>query len=220
MQLITELTATVFCLVCSKRSGTPLGKMRGLITVKLANEQVNHRTKFQYKDCHFSERCSCFSSKSLKKKRGRMEEEEEGGGEKAEDGCFFSPFFFKKKNSLVSALLSSEARRLRLRGNGCINELLFFLRGHFSPVHSPFSLTPFPSLRRLHQTPHSKFFYPLSCSLAFILHFTGAFGRLQIFYLLQPRRKGISETSPKVCKDVPFHTEKECAANSLKKRLK
>lgn len=97
MQLITELTATVFCLVCSKRSGTPLGKMRGLITVKLANEQVNHRTKFQYKDCHFSERCSCFSSKSLKKKRGRMEEEEEGGGEKAEDGCFFSPFFFKKK---------------------------------------------------------------------------------------------------------------------------
>lgn len=72
MQLITELTATVFCLVCSKRSGTPLGKMRGLITVKLANEQVNHRTKFQYKDCHFSERCSCFSSKSLKKKRGRM----------------------------------------------------------------------------------------------------------------------------------------------------
>lgn len=133
MQLITELTATVFCLVCSKRSGTPLGKMRGLITVKLANEQVNHRTKFQYKDCHFSERCSCFSSKSLKKKRGRMEEEEEGGGEKAEDRCFFSPFFFKKKNSLVSALLSSEARRLRLRGNGCINELLFFFKRTLFP---------------------------------------------------------------------------------------
>lgn len=46
MQLITELAATVSCLVCSKSSGTPLGKMRGLITVKLANEQVNYRTKF------------------------------------------------------------------------------------------------------------------------------------------------------------------------------
>lgn len=94
MQLITELTATVSCLVCSKRSGTPLGKMRGLITVKLANEQVNYRTKFQYKDCHFSERCSCSSSKSLKKKRGRREEEEE---KRLRTDVFFSFLFQEKK---------------------------------------------------------------------------------------------------------------------------
>lgn len=31
--------------VCSESSGTPLGKMRGLITVKLANEQVNYRAQ-------------------------------------------------------------------------------------------------------------------------------------------------------------------------------
>lgn len=55
MQLITELAATVSCLVCSKSCGSPLGEMRGLITVKLANEQVNYRTKFLYKNCHFSE---------------------------------------------------------------------------------------------------------------------------------------------------------------------
>lgn len=52
--LMQVITATVSCLVCSKSSGTPLGKMRGLITVKLANEQVNYRTKFLYKNCHFS----------------------------------------------------------------------------------------------------------------------------------------------------------------------
>lgn len=93
MQLITELAATVSCLVCSKSSGTPLGKMRGLITVKLANEQVNYRTKFLYKNCHFSERCSSSCSKSLKK-RGRKEG---GGGEKAEDKMPFSPFSFLRK---------------------------------------------------------------------------------------------------------------------------
>ncbi len=68
----------------------------------------------------------------------------------------FSPFLFQE-NSLVSAPLSSEACRLRLRGNGCINELLFFFfRGHFFPLHFlPLSLSfsPFPLLRRLHQTP-------------------------------------------------------------------
>lgn len=47
---------------CSKSSGPPLGKMRGLITVKLANEQVNYRGKFQCKDCQFSKRSSCLKS--------------------------------------------------------------------------------------------------------------------------------------------------------------
>lgn len=81
MQLVAELAAPVSCLVCSKSSGTPLGKMRGLITVKLANEQVNYRTKFQYKKCHFTERCSS-SRSALKEKGGR-----EGGrdGEKTAD---------------------------------------------------------------------------------------------------------------------------------------
>lgn len=77
MYLITRAhRATVSCLVCSKSSDTPLGKMRGLITVKLANEQVNYRTKFLYKNCHFSERCSRSCSKSLKKRGGRRVEEE------------------------------------------------------------------------------------------------------------------------------------------------
>lgn len=93
MQLITELTATVSCLVCSKSSGTPLGKMRGLITVKLANEQVNYRTKFLYKKCHFSERCSRSCSKSLKKKR-------EGEKRQRTDAVFS---FLFQENSLVSA---------------------------------------------------------------------------------------------------------------------
>lgn len=91
MQLITELTATVSCLVCSKSSDTPLGKMRGLITVKLANEQVNYRTKFLYKKCHFSERCSRSCSKSLKKKGGR------GWGKRKGSGWMpFYSFLFQK----------------------------------------------------------------------------------------------------------------------------
>lgn len=83
MQVVTELAATVSCLVCSKSSGTPLGKMRGLITVKLANEQVNYRTKFLYKNCHFSERCSSSCSKCLKKKE--MQERVGGGRRKRTD---------------------------------------------------------------------------------------------------------------------------------------
>lgn len=217
MQLITELTATVSCLVCSKSSGTPLGKMRGLITVKLANEQVNYRTKFLYKKCHFSERCSSSCSKSLKKKgeEGRWMRRKSGGQ------MPFSPFLFQE-NSLVSAPLSSEACRLRLRGNGCINELFFFFQRTLFPLaFTPPPPPPLPSpTQETASNPLTPAFYPLSRSLAFILHLTGAFGRLQIFYLLQPRRKGISETSPKVGKDVPFHTQKECGASSLGKTAK
>ena len=77
MQIITELTATGSCLVYSKSPGTPLGKMRGLITVKLANEQVNYRTKFLYKNCHLSERRPSSRSERLKKRwEERVGEEE------------------------------------------------------------------------------------------------------------------------------------------------
>lgn len=77
-----SLTTVSSCLVCSKSYGTPLGKMRGLITVKLANEQVNYRTKFLYKNCHFSERCSHSCSRRLKKRGGsRVEEEKRAEGE-------------------------------------------------------------------------------------------------------------------------------------------
>lgn len=58
----THHRAPRYRLVSSKSSGTPLGKMRGLITVKLANEQVNYRAKFLCKDCHFSKRRSCLKS--------------------------------------------------------------------------------------------------------------------------------------------------------------
>lgn len=96
MQVVTELAAPVSCLVCSKSSGTPLGKMRGLITVKLANEQVNYRTKFLYKNCHFSERCSSSCSKCLKKKE--MQERVGGGGrERTEDKLLFPLFSCFKK---------------------------------------------------------------------------------------------------------------------------
>lgn len=80
MQLITKLTATVSYLVSSNSASTPLGKMRGLITVKLANEQVNCRTKFQ--NCHFSERCSNSCSEGLKQKVGGKIIEKEGRQDK------------------------------------------------------------------------------------------------------------------------------------------
>ena len=113
--------------------------MRGLITVKLANEQVNYRTKFLKKNCHFSERCNRSCSKSLKEKGG-------GGGSRGRMSLY--PFSFL-------ARFSSEAHCLRLRGNGCINELLFCFRGHFFPFAFSLPLSPssFPSLRRAHQTP-------------------------------------------------------------------
>lgn len=78
LQLITDLAAIVFWLVSSKSSGAPLGKMRGLITVKLANEQVNYRAKFLYKKCHFSERRSSSRTESLKQAVGEdgVEQEE------------------------------------------------------------------------------------------------------------------------------------------------
>lgn len=88
--LALSLAATVSCLVCSESSGTPPGKMRGLITVKLANEQVNYRSKFLYKKCHFAERCSSSPplAQCLKKR------ERKGGREGAGEWLFlllFSP---------------------------------------------------------------------------------------------------------------------------------
>lgn len=179
MQLITELAATVSCLVCSKSSGAPLGKMRGLITVKLANEQVNYRTKFLCKDCHFSERCSC--SKEPKEK---WEEEEERRQR--------TDFSFQG-SSPVCALLSSEDCRLRLWGNGCINELLFLFQRTLPPLPTfSFPLTPFPSLRRLHQTPHSSFLPAHRLSSFTSQEPWGGFRFL--FYSQQPRREGISDS--------------------------
>ncbi|TWW55192.1 hypothetical protein D4764_09G0002410 [Takifugu flavidus] len=64
--------------VWERSSDAPLGKMRGLITVKLANEQVNYGAKFLYKKCHFSERRSSSRAESLKQAVGEdgVEQEE------------------------------------------------------------------------------------------------------------------------------------------------
>lgn len=95
--------------------------MRGLITVKLANEQVNYGAKFLYKKCHFSVQRA---SSKLWEKKGWSRRKD--GGQIAP-----SPFLFQEK-SPVSATLSSEAPHLRLRGNACVDELFFFQRKLFS----------------------------------------------------------------------------------------
>lgn len=93
------------------------------------------------------------------------------GEGKTEDKWLFSPF---QENSLVSAPLSSEADRLRLRGNGCINAT-FSLSCLLPLPHSGDRInTPHPS------TTTTPSFYPVSRSLAFI--FTGAFWRPPIFF--------------------------------------
>lgn len=84
----------------------------------------------------------------------------------------FSLFFFKKTPWFLP-LFSSEACCLRLRGNGCINELLFFFQRTLFPLHF-LSLSPFPHSGDCIK-PLTPAFYPLSCSLAFILHFTRDF---------------------------------------------
>lgn len=157
--------------------------MRGLITVKLANEQVNYRTKFLYKNCHFSERCSSSRSKSLKKKKGGGE----AGEEKGRGQMPFPAFFFLfQDSSLVFAPLSSKACCLRLRGNSRINELLLFFQTTLPPPHISslrlFFPLSFPSLRRLHQTPLTPCFLP-TLLLAGFHPYTSPepFGRLQIF---------------------------------------
>lgn len=156
LQLITDLAAIVFWLVSSKSSGAPLGKMRGLITVKLANEQVNYGAKFLYKKCHFSKRRSSTRTESLKQAVG-----EDGWSRRKNRGQIaLSPFLFQEK-SLVSATLSSEAHHLSLRGSACVNELFFF-RGNFFPL-------PFPLTQETASAPSSTpAFYPVSRSQAFI----------------------------------------------------
>lgn len=105
--------------------------MRGLITVKLANEQVNYGAKFLYKKCHFSERGSSSRAESLKQVGG-----EDGVEQRKDRGQIApSPFLFQEK-SPVSATLSSEAPHLRLRGNACVDELFFFQRKLFSSSFS------------------------------------------------------------------------------------
>lgn len=152
LQLITDLAAIVFWLVSSKSSDAPLGKMRGLITVKLANEQVNYGAKFLYKKCHFSERGSSSRAESLKQAVG-----EDGVEQRKDRGQIApSPFLFQEK-SPVSATLSSEAPHLRLRGNACVDEL-FFSRGNFFPL-------PFPLTQETASAPSSTpAFYPASRS--------------------------------------------------------
>lgn len=131
--------------------------------------------------------------KSLQK-RGRREEEKK----KQRTNAFFSSFLFQE-NSLVSAPFHSEAPRLRLRENGCINELLFLSEDTFPPPACSLSLyLSFPLTQETASNPLTPAFYPLCCSLAFILHLTGAFGRLQIlfFFLFSYNHieKGICKT--------------------------
>lgn len=90
MQLITKLTATFSCLVSSNSASTLLGKMRGLITVKLANEQVNCRTKFR--NSHFWEMIQLLL-RGIKAKGGRKDHREGGKAWKNVSFCFFR---FKK----------------------------------------------------------------------------------------------------------------------------
>lgn len=117
--LALSLAATVSCLVCSESSGTPPGKMRGLITVKLANEQVNYRSKFLYKKCHFAERCSS-SPPSTPPTRSALKEraqkERKGGMERGwrEQTNGFLSLFSPLLLLLLLLLLSRKHRFLLL----------------------------------------------------------------------------------------------------------
>lgn len=216
MQLITELAATVSCLVCSKSSGTPLGKMRGLITVKLANEQVNYRTKFLQKNCHFFERCSSSCSKCLKTKGGGLEEEKT-----LRTNGFLSSFFFLKK-TLVSAPLSAEAHRLRLRGNGCINELLFFSEETFypcifSPPLAPSLSVSLPLTQETASTPPPPpAFYPVT---GFHLYTSlEPLGGLRFFFICNNHVGKEFLSRLKFARTFHFAHKKELRVNSLEKR--
>lgn len=141
LQLITDLAAIVFWLVSSKSSGAPLGKMRGLITVKLANEQVNYGAKFLYKKCHFSKRRSSTRTESLKQAVGEDRVEQE---EKQRTNRSFSISVSRKVSGFRNSELRStpfELERKRLR------QWAFF----FS--EETFFLFLFLWLKRLHQPP-------------------------------------------------------------------
>lgn len=78
----------------------------------------------------------------------------------------------------------------------------FSFRILFSPA---FSISVFYLFALTHETASNSWLYTLSRSLAFILHFTGTFGRLQIFFICYNHvEKEFSKTPAKVCKDVPF----------------
>lgn len=131
LQLITDLAAIVFWLVSSKSSGTPLGKMRGLITVKLANEQVNYGAEFLYKKCHFSERCSSSCTESLKQAVGEDGVEQE---ERQRTNRSFSISVSRKVSDFRNSELRSipfEFERKRLR-----QWAFFFQRKLFSSSFS------------------------------------------------------------------------------------
>lgn len=131
--------------------------MRDLITVKLANEQVNYRSAFPYKNCHLS--LSRRSSLLLSQPKEKEENGGKGGKEQRTD-AFFSPVFFKKAPPFPS-VAAQRLGGLRLRGNGCINELFLFF--HRTPPPCILFLSPFThTLRRPHQTPHSSFLPTLS----------------------------------------------------------
>lgn len=152
LQLITDLAAIVFWLVSSKSSDAPLGKMRGLITVKLANEQVNYGAKFLYKKCHFSERRSSSRAESLKQAVGEDRAEQE---ERPRTNRSFPISVSRKVSGFHNSELRStafEVERKRLR------RWAFFSRGNFF-------LLPFPLTQETASAPSSTLaFYPVSRS--------------------------------------------------------
>lgn len=157
LQLITDLAAILSWLVSSKSSGAPLGKMRGLITVKLANEQVNYSAKFLYKKCHFSERRSSSRTESLKQAVGEDGVEQE---ERQRTNRSFSISVSRKVSGFHNSELRStpfELERKHLR-----QWAFFFFRGNFFPL-------PFPLTQETASAPSSTpAFYPVSRSQAFI----------------------------------------------------
>ena len=166
--------------------------MRGLITVKLANEQVNYRTKFLYKNCHFSERCSSSCSKSLKKKKAVGGGGGAGCGGKGECHKEFDFFFFFKTPPQVCAPSLTKACCLRLRGNSCINELLLFFSEDTPPPTHFLCPSLLPSLFPLTQEtasnpPRSLLFTHSLARWLSSLHLTGVFWEasdfLKTFYL-------------------------------------
>lgn len=158
LQLITDLAAIVFWLVSSKSSGAPLGKMRGLITVKLANEQVNYGAKFLYKKCHFSERRSSSRTESLKRAVGEDGVEQE---ERQRTNLSFSISVSRNVSGFRNSELKStpfELERKRLRQWA----FFFFFQRKLFPL--PFPLTQ----ETASATSSTPAFYPVSRSQAFI----------------------------------------------------
>lgn len=151
LQLITDLAAIVFWLVSSKSSGAPLGKMRGLITVKLANEQVNYGAKFLYKKCHFSERRSSSCTESLKQAVGEdgVEQEENHRTNRFLHFCFKKRLWFPQLWAQKHTIWAWEETLVSL------SFLVFFSRNFFR--------LPFPLTQETASAPSfTPAFYPVS----------------------------------------------------------